>query len=134
MTTTPNIVILDGYTINPGDNPWSQVEALGNCVIYDRTPPELKLERARDADIILTSKCKLDASLLEALPNLKYVSMLATGYNNVDVAAAGKRGIPVSNVPADSTESVVQSTSIRNRSNNARGRNAGWARQASIWS
>jgi len=110
MTTTPNIVILDGYTINPGDNPWSQVEALGNCVIYDRTPPELKLERARDADIILTSKCKLDASLLEALPNLKYVSMLATGYNNVDVAAAGKRGIPVSNVPAYSTESVVQTT------------------------
>jgi len=110
MTTTPNIVILDGYTINPGDNPWSQVEALGNCVIYDRTPPELKLERARGADIILTSKCKLDASLLEALPNLKYVSMLATGYNNVDVAAAGKRGIPVSNVPAYSTESVVQTT------------------------
>jgi glycerate dehydrogenase len=105
-----NIVILDGYTINPGDNPWSSVEALGNCVIYDRTPSELKVERARHADIILTSKCKLDAALLDALPNLKYISMLATGFNNVDVVAAGTRGIPVSNVPAYSTESVVQTT------------------------
>jgi len=110
MTATPTIVILDGYTINPGDNPWSPVEALGNCVIHDRTPPELRLERSRDADIILTSKCKLDAPLLETLPKLKYISMLATGYNNVDVVAAGKLGIPVSNVPAYSTESVVQTT------------------------
>ena len=110
MTTPPTIVILDGYTINPGDNPWSPVEALGTCLIHDRTPPELKLERARDADIILTSKCKLDAATLESLPRLKYISMLATGYNNVDVVAAGKRGIPVSNVPAYSTESVVQTT------------------------
>jgi glycerate dehydrogenase len=110
MTTTPKIVILDGYTINPGDNPWSPIEALGSCIIHDRTPPELKLERGRDAEIILTSKCKLDAGLLEALPKLKYISMLATGYNNVDVVAAGRRGIPVSNVPAYSTESVVQTT------------------------
>jgi glycerate dehydrogenase len=110
MTTPTKIVILDGYTINPGDNPWSPVEALGTCVIYERTPPELRLERARDAEIILTSKCKLDADTLEVLPNLKYISMLATGYNNVDVVAAGKRGIPVSNVPAYSTESVVQTT------------------------
>jgi len=110
MPASPTIVILDGYTINPGDNPWSPVEALGNCVIHERTPPELKLERARDADIILTSKCKLDAAVLESLPRLKYISMLATGYNNVDVIAAGKRGIPVSNVPAYSTESVVQTT------------------------
>jgi glycerate dehydrogenase len=110
MTITPKIVILDGYTINPGDNPWSPVESLGNCVIHDRTPPELKIERARDADIILTSKCKLDAATLEALPKLRYVSMLATGYNNVDVVAAARRGIPVSNVPAYSTESVVQTT------------------------
>jgi len=110
MSTSPVIVILDGYTINPGDNPWSPVEALGTCVIHDRTPPEAKLERARDAEIILTSKCKLDAATLEALPRLKYISMLATGYNNVDVAAAGRLGIPVSNVPAYSTESVVQTT------------------------
>src|SRR6185369_17326268 len=72
--------------------------------------PELKLERARDADVILLSKVKLDAAALEALPNLKYISMLATGYNNVDIAAAGRLGIPVSNVPAYSTESVVQTT------------------------
>ena len=102
------IVILDGYTINPGDNPWSPVEALGACTIHDRTPAELVLERARDAEIILTSKVKLTESILEQLPKLRYISLLATGYNNVDVAAAARRGIPVSNVPAYSTESVVQ--------------------------
>ena len=110
MSGNNNIVILDGYTINPGDNPWDSLEAVGNCTIYDRTPPELKLERARDAEIILLSKVKLDEAALEALPKLKYISMLATGFNNVDIAAAGKRGIPVSNVPAYSTESVVQTT------------------------
>lgn len=102
------IVILDGYTINPGDNPWTPVETLGECVIYDRTPPELVLERAGDADIILVSKVKLTESVIAALPQLRYISMLATGYNNVDGAAAAARGIPVSNVPAYSTESVVQ--------------------------
>lgn len=110
MSDTTKIVILDGYTINPGDNPWTPLEELGNCTIYDRTPPELKLERAGDADVILVSKVKLDQAALEALPKLKYISMLATGYNNVDVAAAGRLGIPVSNVPAYSTESVVQTT------------------------
>jgi len=102
------IVILDGYTINPGDNPWTPVEALGECTIYDRTPAELVLERAREADIILTSKVKLTGAVIAALPQLRYISMLATGYNNVDVTAAAVRGIPVSNVPAYSTESVVQ--------------------------
>ena len=110
MTEKHNIVILDGYTINPGDNPWDSLKALGNCTIYDRTPSELKLGRARDAEIILLSKVKLDESALEALPNLKYISMLATGYNNVDVVTAGRLGIPVSNVPAYSTESVAQTT------------------------
>jgi glycerate dehydrogenase len=104
------IAILDGYTINPGDNPWDPLEALGTCVIHDRTPPELVLERAREADIILTSKVKLNAAILEALPRLRYVSLLATGYNNVDVEAAAKQGIPGSNVPAYSTESVAQTT------------------------
>ncbi len=108
MSDTATIVILDGYTINPGDNPWDQVQALGRCVIHDRTPPEVAVERARDAEIILTSKVKLDAVTLEALPRLRYISLLATGYNNVDVETAGKRGIPVSNVPAYSTESVAQ--------------------------
>lgn len=110
MKKGSKIVILDGYTINPGDNPWTPLEALGDCTIYDRTPTELKLERARDAEIVLLSKVKLDAAALKALPNLRYISMLATGYNNVDVAAAGALGIPVSNVPAYSTESVVQTT------------------------
>lgn len=110
MSGTQKIVVLDGYTINPGDNPWDTLETLGNCVIYDRTPPELKIERARDAEIILLSKVKLDEAALDALPKLKYISMLATGYNNVDVAAAGKRGIAVSNIPAYSTESVAQTT------------------------
>ncbi|MDD2734961.1 MAG: D-2-hydroxyacid dehydrogenase [Desulfuromonadaceae bacterium] len=110
MTEHTNIVILDGYTINPGDNPWDSVKALGNCAIYDRTVPELKLERARDAEIILISKVNLDEAVLDALPKLKYISLLATGYNNVDVAAAGRRGIPVSNIPAYSTESVAQTT------------------------
>lgn len=110
MAERPEIVILDGYTINPGDNPWDSVEALGNCTIYDRTPVEFKLERACNADIILLSKVKLDEAILDALPKLKYISMLATGYNNVDIAAAGRRGIAVSNVPAYSTESVVQTT------------------------
>ena len=98
MKGSASIVILDGYTINPGDNPWSPVEELGDCIVYDRTPAELKLERAGKAEILLLSKVKLDAAALQSLPKLKYISMLATGYNNVDVAAAGKLGIPVSNV------------------------------------
>jgi len=102
------IVILDGYTINPGDNPWTPVEALGECTVYDRTPANLVLERAREAEIILTSKVKLTEAVIAGLPQLRYISLLATGYNNVDVAAAARRGIPVSNVPAYSTESVVQ--------------------------
>jgi glycerate dehydrogenase len=108
MANSNKIVVLDGYTINPGDNPWNRLEELGDCTIYDRTPPELKLERAAEADIVLVSKVKLDAAALHALPKLKYISMLATGYNNVDVAAAGRLEIPVSNVPAYSTESVAQ--------------------------
>jgi glycerate dehydrogenase len=102
------IVILDGYTINPGENPWEPVAAQGELTVYDRTTPDSKLERAADADILLTSKVKLDAATIAALPRLKYISLLATGYNNVDIAAAGARGIPVSNVPAYSTESVAQ--------------------------
>jgi len=103
-----SIVILDGYTINPGDNPWTQLEALGHCSVFDRTPAGLVKERAGNAEIVLTSKCTLDAALLEELPKLKYISLLATGFNNIDVTAAGRRGIPVSNIPAYSTESVAQ--------------------------
>jgi glycerate dehydrogenase len=102
------IVILDGYTINPGDNPWSGLAAHGELTVHERTLPTQVVERAMDADIILTSKCRLDEAVIAALPRLKYVSLLATGYNNVDVAAAGRRGIPVANIPAYSTESVAQ--------------------------
>ncbi len=102
------IVILDGHTINPGDASWEPLSALGECLVYDRTQPELIVERSREARILLTSKCVLDAVVLESLPRLEYVSILATGCNNVDLRAAGQRGIAVSNVPAYATEAVAQ--------------------------
>jgi len=104
----PDIIILDGYTINPGDNPWTPVQAVGPCTIHDRTPAELTIERARNADVLLTSKVRLDAPILERLPKLRYVSLLASGYDNVDVIAAGRLGIPVSNVPRYCAASVAQ--------------------------
>lgn len=105
-----NIVILDGQTVNPGDNPWTALEKLGNVTVYDRTPPAQILERARDAEILLTNKTLLNAETLAQLPKLKFIAVLATGYNVVDVAAAAKRGIPVSNVPIYSTKTVAQHT------------------------
>ena len=104
------IVALDGYVLNPGDNPWDKVAALGELTVYDRTPQELLLERAKDADILLTNKTILDKSIIASLPRLRYISVLATGYNTVDVEAAGGRGIPVSNVPEYSTLTVAQHT------------------------
>jgi len=104
------IVVLDGYTLNPSDNPWTQVEALGELVCYDRTANEQIIERAKDADIVLTNKVPLTAATLERLPNLKYVSVLATGFNVVDIQEARSRNIPVSNVPVYSTDSVSQLT------------------------
>jgi glycerate dehydrogenase len=105
-----NIVVLDGYTLNPGDLSWAELEQLGSCVIHDRTPAELILERAREADIILTNKTPLTRDTILALPKLKYIGVLATGYNVVDIAAAKERGITVTNVPDYSTPSVVQLT------------------------
>ncbi len=110
MAPAPQIVILDGYTVEPGDNPWQPVADQGRCMVYDRTPPELVLERAARADIVLTSKVKLTADILQQLPQLRFISLLATGYNNVDVVWAGQHGIPVANVPAYSTPSVAQAT------------------------
>ncbi|HOG50677.1 MAG TPA: D-2-hydroxyacid dehydrogenase, partial [Lentisphaeria bacterium] len=107
---TKSIVVLDGNALNPGDLSWSELEALGHCVVYEHTPPELVLERAREADIILTNKTLLTATTIAALPRLKYIGVLATGVNVVDVAAARQRGILVTNVPAYSTPSVVQLT------------------------
>jgi glycerate dehydrogenase len=104
----PNIVVLDGYTIDRGDDVWAQLRTCGDCTIHARTAPALVMERARDADVVLTSKVQLDEGILRALPRLRYVSLLATGYDNVDVAAAGRLGIPVSNVPGYAVASVAQ--------------------------
>lgn len=105
-----NIVVLDGFTLNPGDLTWDALKALGSCEIHDRTPPGEIPRRAADAEIILTNKAVLTRAHLEHLPKLKYIGVLATGTNVVDLAAARERGIPVTNVPAYSTPSVVQTT------------------------
>lgn len=102
------IVVLDGATANPGDNPWTEVEKLGEFVVYPRTPPEQVVERARDADVILTNKVVFDEQVLQQLPQLKFIAVTATGYDVVDVEAARRRNIPVSNVPEYSTDSVAQ--------------------------
>ncbi len=102
------IVVLDGYTLNPGDNPWDDVAALGELTVYERTPAEQIIERAKEAEVILTNKTPLSAQTLEQLPKLRFVSVLATGYNIVDVAAARARNIPVSNVPVYGTNAVAQ--------------------------
>jgi glycerate dehydrogenase len=102
------IVVLDGDRLNPGDNPWDEVAAYGDLTVYDDSAPEDVLERAAGADIILTNKAPLPEEVINELPELKFISVLATGYNIVDAAAAGQRGIPVSNVPVYGTNSVAQ--------------------------
>ena len=102
------ITVLDGHTLNPGDNPWTPIEALGELTVYERTPADQIVARAKDADIILTNKCPLSAETLQQLPNLKFISVLATGYNIIDTACAAARGIPVSNVPVYSTDAVAE--------------------------
>ena len=102
------IVVLDGYAANPGDLCWDELEMLGECAIYDRTAPEEVLERAAGAEILLTNKTVLTAGHMAALPELKYIGVLATGYNIVDVAAAKEHDIIVTNIPAYSTDSVAQ--------------------------
>ncbi len=102
------ITVLDGYGLNPGDLSWKGFEALGDCTVYDRTTPEQLMERAAGAEILITNKTILTADILKALPDLKYVGILATGYNVVDVKAAKELGIVVTNIPAYSTDSVAQ--------------------------
>ena len=102
------IVVLDGYAANPGDLSWDGLEELGQCAIHDRTPDEKVVERAADADAVLTNKTVLDADNLAKLDKLKYIGVLATGVNVVDLEAAAKHGIVVTNVPAYSTNSVAQ--------------------------
>jgi glycerate dehydrogenase len=103
-----NITMLDGYTLNPGDNSWDEVAKLGTFTCFDRTPVEQIVERGRDADIVLTNKTPLPAATINQLPKLKFIGVTATGYNIVDVHAARARGILVANVPVYSTDTVAE--------------------------
>ena len=102
------IVILDGYTANPGDLSWKALKSIGELTVYDRTRPEEVVGRAKDAEVVLTNKVCLGRQEIEQLPLLRYVGVLATGYNVIDLKAASEHGIVVTNVPAYSTESVAQ--------------------------
>ena len=102
------IVILDGFTANPGDLSWAELEALGQVTVYERTLPSETVARAAEADMVLTNKLVVSKEVMDQLPHLKYIGVLATGYNVVDIEAAHQRGIIVTNVPAYSTESVAQ--------------------------
>lgn len=103
-----HMVVLDGQTLNPGDNPWTPLESLGTLVVYPRTPVREIRKRSLDADILLTNKAPLRSRTIAALPNLKCIAVMATGYDMVDLEAAQKRNIPVSNVPSYATNSVAQ--------------------------
>lgn len=102
------IVVLDGYTLNPGDLSWEGLQALGSCKIHDRTPPDQVADRMAGAGIVLTNKALVTRAAIEQSAQLKYIGVLATGYNIVDVAAAAERGIPVANVPTYGSRSVAQ--------------------------
>ena len=102
------IVVLDGYGLNPGDLSWSAWEALGEIKVYDRTSPSELLERSAGAEVLVTNKTLITANDMVSLPELKYIGVLATGYNVVDIDAAKARGIVVTNIPAYSTSSVAQ--------------------------
>jgi len=108
-----NIVVLDGYTLNPGDISWEKVEKLGSLKVYDRTAydisgKDLIIERAKDAEVIFTNKTPLSKEIIDKLPKLKFIGVLATGYNVVDTAAAKEKGIVVTNIPTYGTDSVGQ--------------------------
>lgn len=102
------IVVLDGYTENPGDLSWKDLEDLGETTIYDRTPVELVEKRIGDAEIVITNKTPIDKEIFEKCQNIKYVGVLATGYNVVDVNTAAEKGIPVCNIPTYVTTAVAQ--------------------------
>lgn len=108
MTNKLNAVILDGYTENPGDLSWECIERQVNLTVYPRTSPDLVIERAKDADILIVNKVQLTREIVEKLPKLKFVSTLATGFNQIDTVALKERNIPVSNIPAYSTNAVAQ--------------------------
>ena len=94
------IVVLDAYTLNPGERRWEELEELGEVVVHDRTAQLDVVRRAKDAEVVLTNKTILDGFILNLLPKLKYIGVLATGYNVVDLDVARQRGIVVTNIPA----------------------------------
>ncbi|MFW5831476.1 MAG: D-2-hydroxyacid dehydrogenase [Prolixibacteraceae bacterium] len=102
------IVVLDGYTVNPGDLSWEGIQKQGDLTVYDRTPPEKTVERAKGATAIFTNKVEINGEIIRQLPDLKFIGVLATGINVVDTEAARKAGIVVTNIPAYSTTSVAQ--------------------------
>lgn len=102
------IVVLDGYTLNPGDLSWDALKALGEVEVYERTSAHEVIERAEGAEAVLTNKVVLNSDVIQALPSLKYIGVLATGYNVVDIATAREKGVVVTNIPAYSTRSVAQ--------------------------
>ena len=104
------IVVLDGFTLNPGDLSWDELQQLGEVVIHDRTPKDKVLERSKDAEILFTNKTPLGADIIQQLPSLKFIGVLATGFNVIDVEAAKQQSVVVSNVPGYGTDSVVQMT------------------------
>jgi glycerate dehydrogenase len=108
MRDAAHVVILDGNTINPGDISWAPLQRIGPCVVHERTPAALVVARCSDAEIVLTSKVKLEEAIFRQLPRLRFIQVLATGYDNVDVAAAGAFGIPVANAPGYAANSVAQ--------------------------
>lgn len=105
-----NIVILDGHAANPNDFSWEPLEAFGSLTVYERTKPEEVIARAKDAEILIINKINMTDEVIAQLPKLKYIGILATGYNNIDTESAHKHGIVVCNIPSYSTESVVQMT------------------------
>jgi len=110
MAGKMKITVLDGYTTNPGDLSWDEISRLGELTVYDRTPRELTAERSAGSEILLTNKTVLNNELLRSLPRLRYVGVLATGYNVIDTDEARRLGITVTNIPAYSTGSVAQLT------------------------
>ncbi len=130
-----NIVVLDGYTLNPGDLNWQKLEVFGNLQIYDRTPADQVISRAKSAEAVFTNKTVLSADTLKSLPNIKYIGVLATGYDVIDTKAASSLGITVTNVPGYGPDSVAQMvfSHILHFTNNVAGHNqdviqGGWSK------
>lgn len=129
------ITVLDGYGLNPGDLSWDGMARLGELKVFDRTAPDETFERSKDSEILITNKTRLDADMIARLPKLRYIGVLATGYNVVDIEAARRHGVTVTNIPAYSTQSVVQQVfalilAITNRVEHYASANQGgrWAR------